>query len=67
VTDIKTFVVYPQGAARCVVDLDSLVEMLSPEQADYLLGVVLDRLVAEADKLRAEIDAINSVLSEETI
>ena len=51
-------VVYPQGAARCVVDLDNLIDLLSSDQRAYLTDKLLARLVADIKELSDDIERL---------
>jgi hypothetical protein len=55
-TTPPSIVVYPQGAARCVIDLDELNKMLTPDKRDYLLRLMLDDLIAETKAIADEIE-----------
>ena len=51
-------VIYPQGEARCVVDLDRLIDYLTSDQRSYLTDKLLVSLLAEIKELTSDIEKL---------
>jgi len=52
--DLIHLVVYPQGAARCVVSLEELPKMLSADQVVFLNGQLAERMIGDLQKRLAK-------------